>query len=349
MKNLNRMLDAEHLKPSKIVTHIPGIGGKMKEEPEDFVVEEVAAYELSGEGEHCFMRTRRKGQATRDLVRGVADVLGCTPGEVGYAGLKDRHAVCTQWLSVPAAGASASTVADKLRAEGLTVDGESLHGNKLRIGHLLGNRFDVLLKGVAGDAAVHARAVFDELAPQGFANFYGEQRFGRDGENAQLGLDVLVRKRRMQKWRRQFLLSSLQSALFNAWLHERIAGGSFDVLLPGDIAKKRDTGGLFDATDAEEDVQRFADGLITYTGPMFGSKMREASGAAGDLESRILDESGLTRDGLRAGRLSGTRRPARVVPEDVEIQSEAGGRDLRLRFFLPKGAYATVILNELSC
>ena len=339
-------IDQQLTKPTRLLGAYPPIGGRYKASIDDFIVEEVPAYALSGEGEHCFLSTRRAGKTTSELVKEVADVLSLPSREIGYAGMKDRQGICTQWLSVMAHGRDALSIREDLLSAGLDVGECGLHGNKLRIGHLLGNRFDVFVRDVVDGAAEHARAIFNALKPLGFLNWYGEQRFGRDGRNAETGLFVLSGQSRMPRWKRQLMLSALQSALFNSWLNTRMCAGYVDDLLEGDVAKKRDTGGLFDVDDADLEQPRFRDGLITYTGPMFGGKMREAAGPAGALEKSVLVEAGLTMDALRAGHLTGTRRPARVVPQDVEIEADSDG--LRLRFYLPKGAYATVILDELG-
>ncbi len=332
--------------PARLLAAIPSIGGRYKVMPEYFVVDEVPAYELSGEGEHCFISTRRTGMTTQELIEKVAASLDSPAREIGYAGMKDRQGVCSQWLSVMAQGRSATDIRGDLTGAGLDVGECRFHGNKLRLGHLRGNRFDILVRGVDDGADTHARATFEALSPLGFLNWYGAQRFGRDGRNAETGLFVLSGRSRMAKWKRKLMLSALQSALFNAWLHARTAAGSIDVLLEGDVAKKRDTGGLFDVDDVASEQERFQDGAITCTGPMFGSKMRAAALAAGEIEEAVLKEAGLTWASFQGGRLSGTRRPARVVPQDVEIEMEKAG--LRLRFFLPKGTYATTILDELG-
>ncbi len=175
-------------------------------------------------------------------------------------------------------------------------------------------------------------------------NFYGVQRFGMHGDNAQQGLAVLEGRGPRKLWLRRFVLSALQSALFNLWLAERMRQGWFGELLVGDIAKKTDTGGLFLVEDAAAERPRFERGEITYTGPIYGSRMRWAEGEPGALEHRILEEAGIALEALRRAHLDGTRRAARLLLHGLDIEPHPEG--LLFSFTLPKGAYATTLLRE---
>ena len=132
--------------------------------------------------------------------------------------------------------------------------------------------------------------------------------------------------------------------MFNTWLTGRIRRGWFERLLTGDIAKKTDTGGLFEVEDAEVEFPRFQRGEITYTGPIYGARMRWASGEPGELERKVLEAAGVTTEMLRRARLDGSRRPARLFLSDLRIDPHPNG--LLFTFTLPKGAYATTALRE---
>ncbi|MCD6289823.1 MAG: tRNA pseudouridine(13) synthase TruD, partial [Anaerolineae bacterium] len=176
-------------------------------------------------------------------------------------------------------------------------------------------------------------------------NYYGVQRFGVNRDNAIRGREVLLGgKGPRQRWLRRFFLSAYQSALFNLWLSERIRRGWFDRLLVGDIAKKTDTGGLFEVEDLEAEIGRFQRKEITYTGPIYGARMRWANGDPGALEREILEREGVTVEMLRRARLDGSRRPARLFLHDLRIETCPQG--LLFTFTLPKGAYATTVLRE---
>jgi tRNA pseudouridine13 synthase len=220
------------------------------------------------------------------------------------------------------------------------------HGNKIKTGHVATNRFDVLITGVQTDTAARAEAIANRLKQKGLPNFYGVQRFGHQMGNLDQGLAILLSGRKARGRKTVFLVSAIQSALFNLWLRQRMERGQFGVILPGDIAKKTDTGGMFQVTDTQEAAQRFEAHQIVYTGPIFGHKMKRAGETAGMAEDSLLDGFGLTRAHFKRLRAGGTRRPAVLYPDDLEIAPSEQG--LRLRFSLPAGAYATTLLREFT-
>lgn len=323
----------------------PGVGGRIKQSPAQFVVDEIPLYECSGEGEHVYVRVTREGQTTRYLRKRIAGLFDLRETAVGYAGLKDRHARTTQTFSIHLPGVSPEDVARRLGdALAVEVHWASRHRNKLKPGHLLGNRFQIIVSDPVPDALSKAMEIAQRLQREGLPNYYGEQRFGMKSDNAERGLDVLHGRGPREKWLRRFLLSALQGALFNIWLAERIHRHDFHRLLGGDVAKKLDTGGLFDVEDLSAEEQRFASGEITYTGPIYGSRMRWAGGVSGDYEKEILEKAEITVSMLGKAGAAGSRRVARLFPEALEIGEHPDG--LRLSVTLPKGAYATSLLRE---
>ncbi|MCA9728921.1 MAG: tRNA pseudouridine(13) synthase TruD, partial [Candidatus Eisenbacteria bacterium] len=166
---------------------VPGTGGRIRMEPEDFVVAEIPAYEPAGEGEHLFLEIEKRGRTTDDVRRALAKRIGARQDDIGVAGLKDKHAVTTQWMSVP------GKLLSEMDATGLGLDGVRVlqarrHRNKLRTGHLRGNRFTITIRGVSEDAHAHARTCVARIIEEGVPNYYGEQRFGHRGETVTLGL-----------------------------------------------------------------------------------------------------------------------------------------------------------------
>jgi tRNA pseudouridine13 synthase len=329
-----------------ITPELPGIGGRIKAEPAHFRVEELPLYQPSGQGAHLYLRLERSGLTTRQAVERLAAEFGVRAGEIGYAGLKDKQAVTVQSFSLPAAGLEPGAAARRAQGLGFAVHGAALHGNKLKRGHLLGNRFRVLISGVAPDAACGAQAIARAVAQRGLPNFFGPQRFGAEGDNAEAGRQALLGRGPRQKWLRKLALSACQSELFNRWLARRMARGEFATLLSGDVAKKTDTGGIFVVEDAAAEQPRLEAGEITYTGPMFGAKMRAAQGPAGEHESAILAEEGLEPALFKRAGLAGARRPARLLVGEMALEPAAEG--LWLGFVLPKGAYATTLLREFT-
>ena len=328
-----------------ITTDLPGIGGEIKAEPAHFVVGEIPLYEPVGEGEHVYVRLTREGWTTRALQRELVSLFGLREVDVGCAGLKDKQARVTQTFSLLVRDVDETTVAHRIE-EALPVEvvWARRHRNKLRRGHLLGNRFHIVVLHPEPEAMARAEAIAQALQAHGLPNFYGVQRFGIDGDNARRGREVLLGRGPRERWLKRFLLSAYQAALFNTWLTERIRRGWFERLLSGDIAKKTDTGGLFEVLDAAVEIPRFQKREITYTGPIYGARMRWASGEPGELEQMVLETAEVTTEMLRRARLDGSRRPARLFLNDLRIEPHPSG--LLFTFTLPKGAYATTLLRE---
>lgn len=322
-------------------TETPGTGGRLRTVPEDFRVEELPAYGLSGEGEHLYLRLEKTGHTTAHVLRELTTQLGVRDRDVGVAGLKDRHAVTTQWISLPAKY--------EPRLEGFALDGVRVlevtrHGNKLGLGHLRGNRFVVRVRG-AGGTAETAAATLALLTAGGVPNYFGPQRFGLHGLNAEEGLRVLRGESRVRDPRvRRFLTTSVQSLLFNRFLSLRLERALFDCLIAGDMAKKHDTGGVFLVEDAAAESPRAERGEVSATGTLFGRKVKPLTLDAGALEAEALAAFGLTPEVFASRR--GDRRLTRVFPEGAEVRPEEDG--YTVAFTLPKGSFATSVLRELT-
>jgi tRNA pseudouridine13 synthase len=323
----------------------PGIGGILKAEAEDFVVEEIPLYEPEGQGEHVYVRLTREGWTTRDIHKSLARLFGLRAVDVGYAGLKDKQARVTQTFSLALRNTDEATVARRIQeAFPFQVHWVRRHRNKLKPGHLVGNRFCLVVVSPHEHALPRAEAITRTLEERGLPNFYGFQRFGAQGMNEKKGREALLGRGPRDRWVRRFLLSSYQSALFNAWLVERLQRGWFERLLTGDVAKKTDSGGLFEVEDAEAEEHRFRERRITYTGPIYGARMRWATGIPGDMEKKVLASRGVSIETLDRARLNGSRRTARLFVEDLKVEAHPKG--VAFTFSLPKGAYATTVLRE---
>jgi tRNA pseudouridine13 synthase len=327
---------------------LPAVGGAIGPELEDFVVDEIPAYAPSGSGEHWYVRIKKRGVNTRDMALAVARATGIPERDLGYAGMKDRHGVTTQWLSVPARAPAPEQW--QLPPELQLVE-VSRHGNKLRTGHLRGNRFDIGLVGTGERAEAQAQAVFLRLAERGHVNYFGAQRFGREGRNLAEALGWLGGTARLPRGRERFLAklyaSAVQSELFNRYATRRVERG-LDALVQGEVVRLAGAGASFVVEDPAREAERFRTRDLCLTGPMPGPKMRAAAGAAAELEAEVMSELGLDAAALdELGRHApGTRRDLLVTPEDVSTAVE--GDRLRLRFTLPAGSYATMLVRELT-
>jgi tRNA pseudouridine13 synthase len=338
-----------------ITADLPGIGGRLKEAPEDFLVEEVPAYAASGQGEHLFLFVEKRDLSTPELVVRLSTTLGIKPFEVGAAGRKDRRAVTRQWLSLPPRGAARFTPEEAARAveaAGAKLLEAKLHTNKLKVGHLAGNRFTIVARGVAPDSAARAREIVSRLRALGVPNFFGAQRFGDRGKNVARGRALLDTGGRGMRGGprgdRRFDASALQSDLFNRYLVRRIERGLYAKALLGDVMKKHDTGGLFTVEDPAAEQPRVDSLGISATGPIFGARMLKAKAEAEALEASILEEAKIAEGAFEQVRalMPGSRRITRLALPDLDAAEVEGG--LKFSFTLPKGAYATVLLGEIQ-
>ncbi|MFO0808963.1 MAG: tRNA pseudouridine(13) synthase TruD [Gemmataceae bacterium] len=332
-----------HMNIPLLTADLPGTAGRIKVELDDFEVEEVPAYEPSGIGDHLFLWVEKRDVGAEYFAKLLGRKLGVPPNEVGTAGMKDRRAVTRQWVSVP------KTVEPRLAeidGDGLTLLRVSRHGNKLRPGHLRGNRFRVLVR--EADAA-KAEPILARLRESGLPNYYGEQRFGREGETVNLGMAMLKRERtpRVNPFLRKLALSAAQSQLFNDWLARRLTDGLLRTVLAGDVLAKWPVGGMFVSTDAAADQPRLAAREVVPAGPMFGRKMFASAAVAAEREAAVLGDAGLAVEAFAGfGKLvEGTRRHALVYVDELTATVEPDG--LRLAFALPAGSYAPVRLREV--
>jgi tRNA pseudouridine13 synthase len=340
--------------------------GTIKQRPEDFAVEEIPAYEPSGEGPHLYVRFRKTNVTTDDVVRAFARALGVDRRDVGVAGLKDKVGVTTQTISLPAEDRSIEERAASFAMDGVEILERRRHGNKLKTGHLKGNRFTIVVRDVDPARVVELQAALDAIGADGVPNAFGVQRFGRDGDNAERARAWLTGKERAptDPRLRRFHFSALQSAIFNAVLDRRIEQGTWNVPVPGDLLRKEETGGIFVCTDVQQDRERAARGELCPTGPIVGDRMRQPEAEALELEQRIVAPLIEGIDLRRARALGeGTRRPLRLrVAElshalfgsSVDEAGPSSGAEssplacaIRVRFVLPKGAYATTVLSNV--
>lgn len=317
---------------------------RLRETPEDFRVDELPAYAPSGSGEHTFVRVQKRLRTTEEVARELARAAGVRPGDVGYAGRKDRVALTTQWFSVPGLDPARAL---SLELPGLRVLEAAPHPHKLRTGHLRGNRFEIAVRGASLEVAQRARERLDEIVRRGFPNRYGPQRYGRDGDNAERARALCAGAApRIARRDARFLLSALQAQVFDAALAARSA--PLDALEQGDLAMRHDSGGLFVVEDLAREAPRAAAFEISATGPIFGTRMPEPAGAVAQRERELLAAAGVDPHALRLPpgvRLRGARRALRERPQDASI--DVAEDVLRLGFSLPPGSYASVLVEEL--
>jgi tRNA pseudouridine13 synthase len=334
-----------------VTQDLPGTSGAVRVSEQDFHVEELPLYEPSGEGGHLYLLVEKVGRTTPEVARELGEALSVREREVGYAGLKDKRAVTVQRFSVPLpprspdfAGRGAA-----LAGSGWRVLSAALHGNKLRPGHLRGNRFRVLVRGTVAGALERAERICAELRSRGAPNLYGPQRFGQRGDNAALGAAILRRDAAPRdRFLRRLALSALQAELFNRCLADRLRDGLIERAIPGDVLRKRQTGGLFVSEDAAADTVRVRAGEVDAAGPLPGHSLFAARADALAREAAVLEEAGVDPRSFAVGggEMEGTRRPYRVPVEDLRVAAAEPGA-LLLTFALPRGSYAACVLREV--
>ncbi len=377
----------------------------------DFVVEELPRYEPSGQGTHTYFYIEKQGLSTPAAIRTLSKALGKRDRDFGYAGLKDAHGVTRQMLSIEHVSQPKIAALD-LRQ--IKIISTSRHTNKIKLGHLRGNQFNIRIRDVDSRVEENARQILDVLQRRGLPNYFGPQRFGVRGDNAAIGRAALLnhydeaiammlgRTSHVDKgsakqarelfdscdlaasadawdrgfretarvcrvfsesgrdankaWRavnhsmRKLYFSALQSELFNQVVSRRI--NSIDQLLDGDVAWKHLNGACFIVENLVEEQPRCAEFEISPTGPLFGKKMKEPTGAAARMEDSVLDEANLNRNQISSPegkKLDGARRPLRVPLEDVSLEQgqDDHGPHIKLSFTLPPGSYATTVTREI--
>jgi tRNA pseudouridine13 synthase len=320
---------------------------RLRATPEDFRVDEIDAFEASGQGEHLLLTVEKRGMNTAFAAKRLSTWAGIPEMGVSYAGLKDRHAVTRQRFTVHLPRKVAPDLA-VLESDDFHVVDSAWHARKLPRGALAGNRFVLVLRDVEGERdAIEAR--LRAMAARGVPNAFGEQRFGRRGDNVAQAL-AMFGGRRVKREQRTLLLSAARSALFNRVLDARVAADTWDRALEGEVWMLDGSRSVFGPEPFDEALAaRLAAFDIHPTGPLWGAGALRSTGAAQDVEMQALsdDESLALRAGLEAAGLKQERRSLRLRPADLQWAWPAHDV-LRVSFALPPGSYATTVLAELG-
>lgn len=318
----------------------------IKQQPEDFIVNEQLSFELTGNGEHIYLRIGKRLNNTQWVVKQLAQHFHCQARDIGYAGLKDRHAVTTQWFSLPAKSFT-DTKAASFASEGIDIIEVSRSSGKLRRGAIKHNHFDLLIREVTlKNDALAQRMVL--IASQGVPNYFGEQRFGRQRQNLQVVDTWFQGQRNIDRFKRSLYLSAARSWLFNLVLAERIRQGNWCLPLNGDVYMLEGSKRFFHEPLVSDEIrQRLAEGDIHASGPLWGEGELAPTDTAQLLEQHVLEQLQDWRQGLERARLKQQRRALRVIPREFSYAYDERRHELRLRFSLPAGCYATGLVREI--
>ncbi len=314
--------------------------------PEDFLVEELMPFVPEGAGEHLWLKVQKRGFDTEQVAKQLARRAQIARRNVGYAGMKDRQAITVQWFSLHLPGRGDPDFSGL--PPGVEIREAVRHTRKLKTGALGGNRFVLVLRDCIGDRAAVTRRV-EEIRVRGVPNYFGEQRFGRDGDNINHAQAMFAgtespRDRKL----RGIYLSAARSLLFNAVLARRVADGSWERLLAGEAVMLDGRRSFFVPESHEEDFPwRLAAGDIHPSGPLWGRGDPPSRGAVRDLELAVAGEYPELVHGLAQAGLEQERRALRVIPRDLAVDW-LDAATLRIGFSLPPGSYATVLVRELA-
>jgi len=324
--------------------------GVLRSSPLDFKVDEILGFEAGGDGPHALLHVRKCGANTEWVARELARAAGCKPFDVGFAGLKDRHAITTQYFTVPR-GKRAALEFVGLSGEGYEVMAAAPHQRKLPRGALAGNRFEIVVRELRADPALLAARIA-AIATGGVPNYFGAQRFGRDAGNL---ADVLkaaertaagVAARSRGRGDAGFMLSAARSLIFNAILAQRVARGTWNLLQPGDIANLDGRGSVFPVEAVDDTLAARCAALEVHpTAPLVGNDASLAVGATRDLEDAEAARFPEALAVIAHERMNAERRALRIRVRALE--HDYTGDALRLRFELAAGSFATTVLREI--
>jgi len=318
--------------------------------PEDFQVDEVLNFAFDGEGEHLLVHVRKRHQNTADVAQKLARHAGVKVRDIGYAGLKDRNAVTTQWFSVWLPG-KPDPDWSAFENDDLQILGSHRHRRKLQRGALQGNRFVIVLRDIEFSGIADQQTLEQQLAviqKQGVPNYFGEQRFGRGGKNLSEAAAMFNGRRVKARHLRSLYLSSARSFLFNEVLAARITAGNWRQVLPGEVLMLAGSRSFFVAGELNEEIeQRLMNGDVLPSGPLWGRGELASQQDAEVLEQNTLAGQAVYRKGLETAGLKQERRALRLAVADFQWQWLPGGKNLQLCFELPSGCYATSVLREL--
>ena len=317
---------------------------RFKSEMSDFVVEETLRFDLSGEGAHHFLYIEKENINTDIVVQKLMRFAEVKPTDIGYAGKKDRFAIARQWFSVQLPLLREINWSEFNDDEVRVLD-STRHDKKLRIGAVKHNHFDIRLRDLDLDREAFNKRL-DSITSKGFPNYFGEQRFGRDGSNLTRGVDLLIKNKRLKNRNLQGLLfSAVRSFLYNHVVSERINKGLSDTLLEGDFVMLSGSEKGFVIEDLGAEQPRFLENDILLTAPLAGSRPQPTNEAL-SFESESLLGYQVLIEKLSNKRFNEERRALLCFPQNVTTQWH-NDTDITLSFDLPKGAFATSMLREL--
>ncbi len=322
----------------------PSATGIMRSRPEDFNVNETLSFTPSGEGEHVFLQIRKTDENTDTIARQLARYAGIGTRDIGFAGLKDRHAVATQWFSLWLPGKE-EPVWTGIESPNLHVQQSTRHARKLKRGAIAHNRFEITLRNVNADSDALVERLHS-IKIHGIANYFGEQRFGHECRNVDKAL-AMFRGMKVKREQRSLYLSAVRAHLFNLILAERVNQDTWNRAIDGDVFMIDGSQSCFKAETLDAGIKdRIADKTVHPSGVLWGKGEFGAEADALAIEQTVLAAHEELAQGLIANGLEKSRRSFRVNVDDLDWQF-TDDSTLTLCFSLPAGSYATALVREL--
>lgn len=317
---------------------------KIKVSADDFIVEEQLPFEVDGSGEHAFLQIQKCGENTEYVARLLARFAAVRQRDVSYAGLKDRHAKTTQWFSIWLPGKEDPDW-KQLETDQLKVLQILRHARKLKRGVLSGNHFKIVIRDFLGNQN-ELNDKLQQVKEHGIPNYFGSQRFGREGKNVEKALSLFTGLK-VKREQRSIYLSAARSFLFNSLLSKRVLDNSWNKALSGDVLMFDQSNSYFTIGQLDDNVlQRIKTGEVHPGGMMFGKGKQETSLNALLVEEFVIKSNQAIVEGLIKFDLSFDRRALRVFAKDLSWEFRADS-SVALKFFLPSGSYATSLIREL--
>ena len=338
-----------------------------KQTVERFFVEEIPLYPFTGKGNFLILKIKKTDMSTHKLLSVLAKAGELNERDIGYAGLKDKSATTIQYISVPKQAQKA--IEKNLTTERVEILETAYNKAPIKIGHLKGNRFSILLHNIQSGDAKFFNTTAKMMQKKGIPNYYGYQRFGEDAKSYLQGKEIAHSGKRLKGSREKLLVSAYQSHLFNQWLSMRVSLSAtiaaksvkeaakmlkypeplvevlakqpqFFKLFQGDVMMPYPYGKKWYVTQMQQAAETFASGKAAPTGLLCGERAERAKNDAGYLEASYDDDE-LTS-------LRGDRRFAWIWPKEVETTYNEALKTMQVDFYLPKGSYATTFLEEIG-
>jgi len=338
-----------------------------KQSSDSFFVEEIPLFKFTNRGSNLILKIKKSNISTFKLITVLAKATNLEYRDIGYAGLKDKNATTIQYISIPKK--YEKEILSNLTTQKIEILEKSYNRFPIKIGNLKGNRFSIILNRVTPKANINIRAVALQMQKEGIPNYYGYQRFGKDSKSYKQGREIAHSGKRLRGAKEKLLVSAYQSYLFNQWLSNRVSISktinnntlkkasellsfpkelivalarqkNFFKLFIGDDMRAYPYGKSYPLQDFNISTQAFLNREESPTGLICGGKVDRSMSDARYLEEKYDDQELYS--------LKGDRRYAWVWPEDLVFHYNETKRELRVQFYLPKGSYATTLLEEIA-